>query len=155
MEDFGVDRDTVYRWRKRLKSPAKFDAELEKIVERCVACQARMNRMDDPLTMRQRAGRTLAARPPDDRGTTAMSKNEYHTLLAQLRRRAKQIGVSIRHHRGALQMGGKVCGYEFSECLLYDLFNYDSPTTESKIGWASGLTESEVEVALDKMGAPS
>ena len=34
-DDFGLDRDTIHRWRKRLKDSAKFDAEIEKAAERC------------------------------------------------------------------------------------------------------------------------
>ena len=35
-KDYGLDRDTIHRWRKRQKDPRKFDAALEKSQERCV-----------------------------------------------------------------------------------------------------------------------
>lgn len=45
--DFGLDRDTIYRWSKRLKDPAKFDAALESAHERCVkVCEARSGHSD-------------------------------------------------------------------------------------------------------------
>ena len=41
--DFGLDRDTIHRWRRRLKDPRKFDAVPEKAQERCVeVCEARL-----------------------------------------------------------------------------------------------------------------
>jgi hypothetical protein len=30
MNSFDLGRDTIHRWRKRLKDPRKFDAELQK-----------------------------------------------------------------------------------------------------------------------------
>jgi len=42
IESLGLDRDTVHRWRRRLKDPRKFDATLEAAGERCVKiCEAR------------------------------------------------------------------------------------------------------------------
>ena len=35
LSDFGLDRDTVHRWRKRLKDPRAFDTTLEAAQERC------------------------------------------------------------------------------------------------------------------------
>jgi hypothetical protein len=35
LADFGLDRDAISRWRKRLKQPAKFDQALEAAQERC------------------------------------------------------------------------------------------------------------------------
>jgi ParB family chromosome partitioning protein len=41
-DHFGLDRDTIHRWRKRLKDPRKFDETLEKAHERCVkVCEAK------------------------------------------------------------------------------------------------------------------
>ena len=39
IENFGLDRDTVHRWRKRLKDPGKFDHTLEAAHARCVGVQ--------------------------------------------------------------------------------------------------------------------
>jgi hypothetical protein len=40
-EDFGLDRDTIHRWRTRLKDARKFDRALEAAQERCVRiCEA-------------------------------------------------------------------------------------------------------------------
>lgn len=45
--DFGLDRDTIHRWRKRLKEPKKFDIALESANERCVkVCEARQGHSD-------------------------------------------------------------------------------------------------------------
>ncbi len=41
IESFGLDRDTIHRWRKRLEVPKKFDEALEAAQERCVkVCEA-------------------------------------------------------------------------------------------------------------------
>ena len=46
-EDFGLDRDTIHRWRKRLKDPRKFDDALEVAHARCVkVCEARQGHSD-------------------------------------------------------------------------------------------------------------
>ena len=46
-EDFGLDRDNIHRWRKRLKEPRKFDAALEAAQERCIkVCEARQGQSD-------------------------------------------------------------------------------------------------------------
>ena len=46
-QDYGLDRDTIHRWRKRLKDPRKFDAALEKAQERRVkVCEARQGHSD-------------------------------------------------------------------------------------------------------------
>jgi len=44
-QDFGLDRDTIHRWRRRLKAPGKFTEALEAAHERCVkVCEARQGR---------------------------------------------------------------------------------------------------------------
>jgi len=44
-QDFGLGRDTIHRWRRRLKSPDKFAEALEAAHERCVkVCEARQGR---------------------------------------------------------------------------------------------------------------
>jgi phage N-6-adenine-methyltransferase len=41
-KDLGLDRDTISRWRKRLKEPGKFDEELRRAQERCLmVCEER------------------------------------------------------------------------------------------------------------------
>jgi hypothetical protein len=46
-EDFGLDRDTIHRWRKKLSAPGKFDAELEKTRARCLKiCEAHRGHSD-------------------------------------------------------------------------------------------------------------
>lgn len=46
-EDYGLDRDTIYRWRRRLKDPQKFDDALEVAHARCVkVCEARQGHSD-------------------------------------------------------------------------------------------------------------
>ena len=47
IEDYGLDRDTIHRWRKRLKDPGKFDDALEVAHARCVkVCEARQGHSD-------------------------------------------------------------------------------------------------------------
>ena len=46
-EDYGLDRDTIYRWRKRLKEPKKFDSALKAAHAHCVkVCEARQGYSD-------------------------------------------------------------------------------------------------------------
>ena len=41
-KDLGLDRDTISRWRKRLKEPDRFDEELQRAQERCLmVCEER------------------------------------------------------------------------------------------------------------------
>jgi hypothetical protein len=60
-ENFGLDRDTIHRWRKRLKDPKKFDATLESVHERCRrVCEA-----DKGAT--------------EQKGASGTGENEWHT----------------------------------------------------------------------------
>ncbi len=54
-QDFGLDRDTIHRWRRRLKTPNKFAEALEAAHERCVkVCEARQGRTTAYRTMQGR-----------------------------------------------------------------------------------------------------
>jgi hypothetical protein len=49
LSDFGLDRDTIHRWRKRLKDPRKFDEELQRAQERCLmVCEERSSSSAQP-----------------------------------------------------------------------------------------------------------
>jgi hypothetical protein len=59
--NFGLDRETISRWRKRLKDPNKFDATLESAAERCRrVCEA-----DKGAT--------------EQKGASGTGENEWHT----------------------------------------------------------------------------
>jgi phage N-6-adenine-methyltransferase len=48
-KDLGLDRDTISRWRKRLKEPDRFDEELQRAQERCLmVCEERSSSSAQP-----------------------------------------------------------------------------------------------------------
>lgn len=75
LADFGLDRDTVHRWRKRLKDPRKFDGALEAAQERCRrVCEAEK-------------GST------DQKGATGTGENEWYTPPEHLAAAREVIGA--------------------------------------------------------------
>jgi phage N-6-adenine-methyltransferase len=61
LSDFGLDRDTIHRWRKRLKDPRKFDEELQRAQERCLmVCEERSSSSAQPWS-----GETSWFTPPE------------------------------------------------------------------------------------------
>ena len=124
ISDFGLDRDTVHRWRKRLADPKKFDAALEAAHERCVrvceasdlsgAWQAERQRIQDEANAKRSAatkeqprtegGKRLTSGSPTTSGDTRDRKAERERESSTAKAQASGT------NRGAVERMGQSAG---------------------------------------------